>query len=438
MLPKIVYVFALILFVFQLLDLSECRRGGGFGSSARRVATRGPTRRTTTYRSPQRATTPRYNIQTQQAYPNYNQPSYNRPSAAQRSTTPRYNIQTQQSYPSYNQPGYNQPHYNQPGYNQPHYNQPGYNQPHYNQPGYNQPGFPSGNNYYSPGAWQQNKDHSVRNSVLAGLGGSALGLYLGYKLGGLTNTNNGPQYIGGGPGGYPQYSVVHHYYHGDKPIPKEATVQSNDIGQCNNVTFCTPNTSPLCMSNGTVYCIAALEITSDCNSTENSTSLRCLNSTITLPCEANSTNCNGTSLNTTNILIPCVTTVDVFGDFTSGKLSVNKLSKRSIEDNSTTTTESSTSTDQSADNVTSTTVSSSSVAPISSTEHQTDISVSSRGFGKKYCVTVIAEPVKAPVIPPNLSNEEFVKLAKSDAMIQEESGQKVSQVLGVLGNLLFF
>ncbi|GJQ65208.1 hypothetical protein Trydic_g7345 [Trypoxylus dichotomus] len=429
------------------------KRGGG--GSARRAPTRSP-RRTTTYRSAQRVTTPRYNVQTQNAYPNYNQPSYNQPShnqpqAAQRVTTPRYNIQTQQAYPSYNQPnynqpGYNQPHYNQPGYNQPHYNQPGYNQPgynqpHYNQPGYNQPGyhqpgFP--NNNYSPGMWTtQNKDHSVRNSVLAGLGGSALGLYLGYKLGEITNSNNGPNYIGGA-GGYPQYSVVHHYHHGDRPIPKDGKVEADVIKKCDNVTFCTPNTTPLCMNNGTVYCIASLESTIICN--ENSTEMKCINSTITLPCEANSTNCNSTSLNTTALSIPCVTTIDVFGDFASNKLSVNKISKRAAEEVATTTMESissstginltnETTTMNSTANDTSTTTSTTTVAgpaSMSQTASNPSSSITSQGISNKYCVTVIAEPIKEPVVPPNMSNEEFVKYVESNNDTKAEIDSKLS------------
>lgn len=438
------YVFVMLVFIFVVgINLSECRRGGG--SSARRTPTRSPSnRRTTTYRSPQRATTPRYNIQTQQAYPNYNQPSYNRPSAAQKVTTPRYNIQTQQSYPNYNQPGYNRPGYNQPGYNQPHYNQPGYNQPHYNQPGYGQPGFP---NSYSPGTWSQNNNHGVRNSVLAGLGGSALGLYLGYKLGGLSNGQNSPNYIAG-PGGAPQYSVVHHYYHGDRPIPKDGTVEPSAIKKCDNVTFCTPNTTPLCMSNGTVYCIASLDSTITCS--ENSTELRCINSTITVPCDANSTNCNMTSLNTTTLSIPCVTTIDVFGDFGSNKLSVNKISKRAAEDIVTTTMETilsaidnnSTSnvTESNSNNNETTSTSTTTALPVSmaQTANIPSNMITSQGISNKYCVTVIAEPYKAPVIPPDMNNNEFVKFVRSNNEVQADVNGKVSDVFNTILSQIFF
>lgn len=440
-------VYVLLVFMFLTdLDLSECRRGGG---SARRTPTRSPSRRTTTYRSPQRATTPRYNIQTQQAYPNYNQPNYNRqPQAAQKVTTPRYNIQTQQAYPSHNQPNYNQPNYNQPGYNQPGYNRPGYNQPnynqpHYNQPGYNQPhynqpGFPNNNYYPSGGVWQQQKNHNVRNSVLAGLGGSALGLYLGYKIGQISNQPNGPNYIGGS-GGYPQYSVVHHYHHGDRPIPKDGKVEADVIKKCDNVTFCTPNTTPLCMTNGTVYCIATLDSTIVCN--ENSTELRCINSTISLPCDANATNCNSTNMNTTSLSIPCVTTIDVFGDFGSNKLSVNKISKRAAEDVVTTTITPSEASQNSSEptTITSNDTTSSTPSPVSMAQVAAtpSSSISNLGISNKYCVTVIAEPVKEPLVepmPPNLTNQEFLKYLDSHNEVKAEANEKFKDTFSTMLN----
>lgn len=340
-------------------------------------------------------TTPRYVVKTQPTV-RYQQVTQKPVYTQQSGYTPR---------PAYQQPVYTQrPVYTQQASypKQPYHQQ---NYPNFNQPTvrpYGGYGSNFGNNYYNPSGGYHKKDHSVRNSVLAGLGGSALGMYLGYKLGSFTSDLNNPHRYGGMPGGYggygapaPQYSVVHHYHHGDKPIYENAVVEPNVITPCKDVNICTPNTTPLCMNNGTIYCVAPTTQTSMCN--VNSTMIPCVNATISAPClNATDGNCNSTELTTQNLEIPCVSSINVFGDFNTNRLSVQSEG--------------------------------------AATSNNGQGALTSQGINNKYCVTIIAEPL---VEPKNLSNEEYVRYLNDNPYAKEEAGAKVGNIMNQIGGFMF-
>nr|XP_022899985.1 uncharacterized protein LOC111413300 isoform X1 [Onthophagus taurus] len=330
------------------------------------------------HRSPTR-TTPRTtynnlnyndNYNNQHGYPSQNRGLPKLPDRSPTRTTPRT---------TYNNLNYNNNYNNQHGYEDAYGGgyggRPNYYNSYNSYSPYYTPSYSKYPNLYQPVG--KYKNHRVRNSVIAGLGGSALGMYLGYKLGTYTSGLN--QLIGGynsgynnpflnNPGynnggsrygtGFPQYSVVHHYHHGKKPIPQTIEVKENVIKQCGNDTnFCTPNTTPLCRTNGTIYCIAPISATSNCVASS-VTHLPCLNTTISIPCvNASGLNChNGVMLSET-VAIPCVSNISVYGDFTGNKLQVHTFT---------------------ADNSTA------------------DIAVTGQGIKNNFCVTVIADPVKIP------------------------------------------
>lgn len=351
-------------------------------------------------------TTPRYIMHTQ-APVKYHPPATQATPRNYPQVTPKKVYQQQAVYtpkPSYTQkPVYPQ----QSSYpKQPH---PQQNYPSLSQPTHRPYGgsYSGGNNYnnYNPGygGYYKKKDHTVRNTVLAGLGGSALGMYLGYKLGGLTNSMNNPYGgayggyggysggVGGGAGGgMPPYSVVHHYHHGDKPIIQNAVVEQNVITPCSDVQMCMPNTTPLCMTNGTIFCVTPIGQTSTC--TANSTDLPCITANITAPClNATDEACNNTQLTTQNLEIPCVSSIDVYGDFATNKLSV-----------------------QSAGGVNS----------------NGQDSLTNQGISNKYCVTVIAEPL---IEPKNLSNAEYVKYLQENPYANAEADAKVGSLMNTVG-----
>ncbi|GJQ65207.1 hypothetical protein Trydic_g7344 [Trypoxylus dichotomus] len=319
-------------------------------------------------------------------------------------TTPRYVVRTQatvrqhppvtqatvRNYPQQSVYGQKPLYPQQASYPQQNYQS-------FGQPGYRPYGTYSGNNYYNPsGGYYKHKDHSVRNSVLAGLGGSALGMYLGYQLGGLTHSWNNPSNSGFGMNsGMPQYSVVHHYHHGDKPIIQNAVVEENVIAPCaKDVSMCMSNTTPLCMTNGTIYCVTPIGQTTTCQ--ENSTNLSCVNATITAPC-LNSTdgNCNSTQLTTENLQIPCVSNINVFGDFNTNRLQIQGEGTAPNGQNT----------------------------------------LTNQGINNRYCVTVIAEPL---IEPKDLTNEEYVKYLQKNPYAKQDAEEKAENMMNSIGAYMFF
>ncbi|XP_022899987.2 uncharacterized protein [Onthophagus taurus] len=425
-----------ILIVLLGLSLVDCAKSRGSRSSARKITTRRPSPSRNVNTTPYHRTN---NVATQ---------GYNHGNAANKATTPRYNIQTHatvRNYPqqTYNQPtqgynrpqqGYNQPGY-KPGYNQPNYHPPSYGQPGYHPQGYNQPGFPGYGGF--PGGGHQpwyysKKDHSTRNSVLAGLGGSALGLYLGYKLGSIGNNINSP-FHSNYPG-YPSYSVVHHYHHGDKPIPKESNLESKVVSKCENIgDFCTNNTTPLCLTNGTIYCMAPLDTTITCKMNE--TEYKCINSSILVPCNDQPQNTSCT--NTTSISIPCITTINIFGDFATNTLKIHKLSKRSESETMTTTEANNVTTGVDA-NVTSesSNITTTTSAPIMVGDSpEPSSSLTHQGISNKFCVTIIADPVKPPEITNNI---EYLEYLQANPAEKKQVDEKVEDFFSRIVNYIFY
>ncbi|KAK9718563.1 hypothetical protein QE152_g23150 [Popillia japonica] len=175
----------------------------------------------------------------------------------------------------------------------------------------------------SPYIYPEKEDNSgTKKAVLAGLGGSVLGTYLGYQIGQMQNQQ--PAGLNGY--GTPQYSVVHHYHHGDKPIIKDARLDDKVVTKCNGADFCAANSQPLCLTNGTIYCISPMKDVNRCNTTSGEVS--CLITTLRVPCQ-NSTEpgCNGTGFFKHDAVeIPCVTNLFMSGDLSTGKLELHQIS----------------------------------------------------------------------------------------------------------------
>lgn len=261
---------------------------------------------------------------------------------------------------------------------------------------------------------ERNNDHSVRNSVLAGLGGSALGLYLGHKLGATSNY--------GELGSKQNYSVVHHFHQGDRPIEKYTKIEADVIEECGNVTFCPNNTRALCSTNGTVYCVADINSVTVCE--EISTERNCVHSWVTLPCHG--FNCNETTL----ISIPCLSILVVLTNSTTTTTGMvenaNEISTipnmgsimMSSEEMSTITT--------TMDGIMTTT--------LASMPEEIGDNSTNQGNSNMYCVTVIAEPVRKPLIPPDLSNAEFMKYVSKHSQAKVKVDAKFDDLFGAMLN----
>lgn len=128
----------------------------------------------------------------------------------------------------------------------------------------------------------------------AGFTGSNLGSHLGYNIG-IMRT---PHVI---------YSVSHYYHPGHHSIAEDSSIYSDSETTCHDITFCPNNSHPLCLRNGTVYCIAPRAAVSDC--VIDSIPLECINTTLTVPCETtSSTECTSGS-KFENAQIPCIANV---------------------------------------------------------------------------------------------------------------------------------
>lgn len=105
---------------------------------------------------------------------------------------------------------------------------------------------------------------------------------------------------------------MHHYYHNNQNVPKEAEIQPNAIVGCigDAGSFCPANTTSLCTNNGAVMCVASATSTVPCS---NEKQTNCVKTTV--PC-VNSTapECANSQRNATTINIPCISTAKIYGN----------------------------------------------------------------------------------------------------------------------------
>lgn len=145
-------------------------------------------------------------------------------------------------------------------------------------------------------------------------GSGTLGFFLGYSLAKLTTPSY--HYHGGyssynHPAVYDHYEV-HHYYHNNQNVPKEADIQANAIVACvgDAGSFCPQNTSSLCTNNGAVMCVASATSTVPCS---NQKQVNCVKTTV--PClNSTSPECMNSQQKSATLNIPCISTAKVAGN----------------------------------------------------------------------------------------------------------------------------
>lgn len=152
-------------------------------------------------------------------------------------------------------------------------------------------------------------------------GRSDLGFFLGYQLGKLSKPSyhyststyyNGHEHI-------PLYDhyEIHHYYHNNENVMKQAKLEPNQIISCpgDSYAFCPTSTTALCLNSGSVMCVVKSEYTSPCSTDD---TLNCMNSTI--PCIENSImTCREQNQKLTTVTIPCISTLELQGTLTINK-----------------------------------------------------------------------------------------------------------------------
>lgn len=320
--------------------------------------------------------------------------------------------------PAYNPAGYGPPAYtphNPAGYGPPaytpHNNPAGNGAPPAYHPGYS-PGYGQygSGTYHAPGTGgvtiinnNVNNHHSYGGGGGYGYGygypsyhytsgdtgSGTLGFFLGYSLAKLT-TPSYHYHVGSSSYSHaPIYDhyEVHHYYHNNQNVPKQAEIQPNAIVGCigDAGSFCPANTTSLCTNNGAVMCVASATSTVPCS---NEKQTNCVKSTI--PCVNSSTaECAKSSQNTTTLSIPCISTAKVYGN-------LNVVNNTIVISNTTAVS-------TSASNVTTTgtnngTVSSTALPQTTTPNLQTTTSNSTNSTVEKkdppqvFCVTILALP----------------------------------------------
>ncbi|KAL3265346.1 hypothetical protein HHI36_009554 [Cryptolaemus montrouzieri] len=242
---------------------------------------------------------------TQRPYP---QPTYKPfPQPTRYPTQPRYPVGPHPSYPGYGNGGIFAP-------GRPY--QPSYNVPvRIPAPGGSRIRVYNVRNYHPSTYWAP-PSYPIYHYTYRDTGSSALGFYLGYSLGRITHPTY--YYHHHGYDGYsPRYDhyTVHHYYHNTGNIPKEQTVVSKSIIQCEDSSqICPVNTTALCKTNGEIMCLVAATRTIPCKHDSN---VRCIRSMI--PCENNdSSECKGVAKGqSASIDIPCISNTIIDGNITT-------------------------------------------------------------------------------------------------------------------------
>lgn len=145
-------------------------------------------------------------------------------------------------------------------------------------------------------------------------GSGTLGFFLGYSMAKLT-TPSYHYHVGYNsyrPAAVYDHYEVHHYYHNNQNVPKEAEIQSNAIVGCvgDAGSFCPANTTSLCTNNGAVMCVASATTTVPCSKEKQ---VNCVKTTV--PCVNNTTpECANSQTNSTTLNIPCISTAKVYGN----------------------------------------------------------------------------------------------------------------------------
>lgn len=136
-------------------------------------------------------------------------------------------------------------------------------------------------------------------ALFGGLGGTALGAYLGYQIGKIQWEAD-----------VPAYSVRHYWHQQDIPTNKSSLVEGSRIVQCpKNVKFCLDNTKTMCLSHGKVYCVVPEYNTQPCANVSNT---QCVSSTVKVKCDDSwSWGCFFTGWKYEEISVPCIKRTNV-------------------------------------------------------------------------------------------------------------------------------
>lgn len=150
----------------------------------------------------------------------------------------------------------------------------------------------------------------------ASTGSGVLGFFLGYSLARITTPTFSHCYscYNGYVPRYDHYTV-HHYYHNNNNVPKEQTVQTNNIITCGDSSqICPANTISLCTATGQIMCVVAATKTVPCEKDPN---MKCVQSSV--PCENNDApECKGKSKgDSTTLNIPCISNTVIEGNVTT-------------------------------------------------------------------------------------------------------------------------
>ncbi|KAK9718534.1 hypothetical protein QE152_g23148 [Popillia japonica] len=117
-------------------------------------------------------------------------------------------------------------------------------------------------------------------------------------------------------GGSTHHYAVTHHYHNAHSVGKNTVAAVSNTVPCQNITFCPPNSYPLCLSNGTIYCIGSMEEVFNCE--VNSIKFSCINTTLSTPClhKDQSVDCkDSTVIKNETVQLPCVSNLFVMGNF---------------------------------------------------------------------------------------------------------------------------
>ncbi|KAK9718533.1 hypothetical protein QE152_g23149 [Popillia japonica] len=101
---------------------------------------------------------------------------------------------------------------------------------------------------------------------------------------------------------------------------------------CDNITFCPPNSYPICTVRKTIYCVAPVSDIFGC--VVNSAFLRCINTSLCVPCT--DVDCNSSFVNKDSVQLPCIADLLVFANFS--EISVEKstimmqVNRRNVEE----------------------------------------------------------------------------------------------------------
>ncbi|CAH1104927.1 unnamed protein product [Psylliodes chrysocephalus] len=142
-------------------------------------------------------------------------------------------------------------------------------------------------------------------------GSTALGLYLGYRLGQLSRPSyyyHSTSYVNNEY--VPRYDhyTVHHYYHNSQSVPKESPIQPNAIVVCpgDTANLCPAGNMPLCTNNGAVMCVVTAQSTVPC---ADNIQTNCASSKVT--CVGNTSPECRQQNQEASISIPCVSTAKI-------------------------------------------------------------------------------------------------------------------------------